>query len=219
MSTIDVITAEGATLAFEPRRLVIAGYTGRDRAAVDAHIRELAHEGIAPPSRIPTYFELDPGLVTTSAVVEVSGPRTSGEAEPVLLFTDAGRFITVGSDHTDRDLERVDIAESKAACPKPISPHVVEWDIAVQTWDDGFLRSWAGDTPYQSGALASVTPPDVLIEDFTEVLGPPDEGLVLFLGTVPLIHGAFAYESNYRVRVEFPGREVIEHGYHVSRRT
>jgi 4-hydroxyphenylacetate 3-monooxygenase len=218
VSTLSLITTGGTTLPFEPRRLVIAGYTGRDRAAVEAHILELADEGIAPPPRVPTYFELDPELVTTAAELEVSGARTSGEAEPVLLFTRSGLFLTVGSDHTDRDLERVDIAASKAACPKPISRHVVEWSGAEGSWDEGQLRSWAGGAPYQAGELASVTPPDSLVEDLSSVLGPPSDGLVLFLGTVPLLRGTFAFEREYRVQLALPGQEVIEHDYHVSRR-
>jgi 4-hydroxyphenylacetate 3-monooxygenase len=206
------------SLSFQPRRLVIAGYTGRDRAAVEAHIQELADEGIEPPARVPTYFELDPALVTTSSHVEVSGPCTSGEAEPVLLFTDGGVFLTVGSDHTDRDLERVDIAASKAACPKPICQRVVEWPNAAQAWDEGLLRSWAGGVPYQAGELASVTPPDVLVEDFASVFGPPAHGLVLFLGTVPLLRGTFAFEREYRIQLALSDREVFEHDYHVTRR-
>lgn len=219
MSTISLFTTSGTALSFEPRRLVIAGYTGRDRAAVEAHIQELADEGIAPPARVPTYFELDPELVTTASEVEVSGPCTSGEAEPVLLFTDGGLFLTVGSDHTDRDLERVDIGASKAACPKPISPRVIEWSRAARSWDAGLLRSWAGGAAYQAGELASVTPPDVLVEDLSSVLGPPGDGLVLFLGTVPLLRGTFAFERGYRIQLALSDREVIEHDYHVSRRT
>jgi len=39
-------------LNFELRRMVNAGFVGRDQAAVKAHIAELAREGIAPPPSV-----------------------------------------------------------------------------------------------------------------------------------------------------------------------
>ena len=47
--------AEAATIALDT--LVIAGWTGRDRAAVDHHVRELAAIGVKPPATIPCVFQ------------------------------------------------------------------------------------------------------------------------------------------------------------------
>ena len=44
--------ADGATLAVEIHELIVAGWAGRDRAAVDHHIAELAELGVAPPSSV-----------------------------------------------------------------------------------------------------------------------------------------------------------------------
>src|ERR1700722_18749465 len=88
-------------LDLEAPRLIIAGYTGRNVAAVAAHIEELAAIGIPPPASVPAFFELDPSLVTSDAVVTIFGSNTSGEAEPVLIRHHGRHYLGVGSDHTD----------------------------------------------------------------------------------------------------------------------
>jgi hypothetical protein len=37
------------TVSFTPRTVIVAGFTGRNRAGVDAHIRELMDQGVRPP--------------------------------------------------------------------------------------------------------------------------------------------------------------------------
>ena len=54
----------GARIELEPEAFVIAGYTGRDRASVQKHIDELAHEGIAPPPEVPMWYEMPPAILT-----------------------------------------------------------------------------------------------------------------------------------------------------------
>ena len=50
----------GDRIAVEPTGLIMAGWTGRDRAAVDHHIAELAALGVAGPSCVPTFYRLSP---------------------------------------------------------------------------------------------------------------------------------------------------------------
>ncbi len=143
-------------------RLIIAGYTGRDAAAVAAHIEELAAIGIPPPASVPAFFELDPALVTSDPVVTIFGSNTSGEVEPVLIRHNGRHYLGVGSDHTDRDLERADIAASKAACPKPVGHEVMALsdDFAALDWDAIEVESDVDGEPYQRGSLAAMrTPP------------------------------------------------------------
>jgi len=59
-------------------RLIVAGYTGRDRQAVQVHIDELAHIGVTPPPRVPMFYELKADLLTTDASIDVAGDKTSG---------------------------------------------------------------------------------------------------------------------------------------------
>ncbi|MEO9527100.1 MAG: DUF2848 family protein, partial [Roseibium sp.] len=49
-------TATGV-LSCTPDRLIVAGWTGRDRAAVDHHIEELAAIGVPTPSSVPLYYQ------------------------------------------------------------------------------------------------------------------------------------------------------------------
>lgn len=212
--------ADGTVVRFRPTRLVVAGYTGRDRAAVDRHVQELADAGIAPPDRIPTYFELSSELAVSTAVITPDGDQTSGEVEPVLLFTDEGPRFAVGSDHTDRDLERDDVAQSKAACPKVFSAVTLDYDEVVRDWDRCRLRSWAGDDPYQDAPLSEITPAPETLEDLTRATGtPPAPGLVLFLGTVPLLGASFAYTDRYRMSLTTPAGQEIELSYRVLARS
>src|ERR1700755_1517207 len=94
--------AKGAVekIAVEIADLVIAGWTGRDVAALNHHIEELKEIGVMPPSSVPLYYRVGAGLLTQAALIQVLGTDSSGEVEPV-LFAAAGRlWVTIGSDHT-----------------------------------------------------------------------------------------------------------------------
>jgi hypothetical protein len=213
----------GAPITLRPRRLVVAGYTGRDESAVRAHIAELAAEGIAPPPRVPMLYDLDPGLVTTATAVTVGGSWTSGEAEPVLI-RHAGRwYLGVGSDHTDRDLERADVARSKAACPKPVGPGLVALPSDVArggfdgSWDAIAVRSTVDGTPYQEGTLAALRPPSDLLGVLADGLADdnPVDDLVVLGGTVPLLTGSFRFGTTWTVALTGPGLD-LSHTYTTS---
>ena len=70
---------------FVPRNLVVAGWTGRDRVALEHHVRELEALGVKRPSSMPVYYRVAAGRVTQDASIQVLGPDTSGEVEPVLF--------------------------------------------------------------------------------------------------------------------------------------
>src|SRR5919109_989744 len=97
-----------SSLEFEVRRLLVAGYTGRDSSQVRAHILELERQGIPTPDRVPALYEIDPSWVTLDSDIAVNSRRVSGEAEPVLLFPGSnleGALVSVSSDSTDREIE------------------------------------------------------------------------------------------------------------------
>ena len=53
---VQLISLEGARSARVPvNQLVVAGWTGRDRAAVEKHIKELEVLGVKRPSTTPVY--------------------------------------------------------------------------------------------------------------------------------------------------------------------
>ncbi|MXZ98678.1 MAG: DUF2848 domain-containing protein, partial [Acidimicrobiaceae bacterium] len=55
---------DGTERLFAPAVLVVIGYAGRDRAAVEHHIDELAALGVPRPASIPLFMVFPPGLIT-----------------------------------------------------------------------------------------------------------------------------------------------------------
>src|SRR5690606_25154840 len=133
----ESIESDGAVstrlLAVDPQRLIVAGWTGRDVAAIEHHIEELEALGVPRPSTVPLYYRGSTNLLTQSGNVEVLGEDSSGEAEPVLFFAEGEWWLTVGSDHTDRKVESYSVAVSKQMCVKPIATAAWRWkDIAAR---------------------------------------------------------------------------------------
>src|SRR4051794_12691923 len=71
--------AEAATITLD--NLVIAGWTGRDRKAIDHHIEELAALGIAGPTAIPCFYRAAVDNLTTATDLQFLGQDSSGEVE------------------------------------------------------------------------------------------------------------------------------------------
>ncbi|OGK95729.1 MAG: hypothetical protein A2W08_07370 [Candidatus Rokubacteria bacterium RBG_16_73_20] len=189
---------------YEARRLINAGFTGRDRAAVEAHIEELRRHGVPCPDETPVLYPKMASLITTADEVEVIGPDTSGEAEFVLLL-DAGRVLVgTGSDHTDRELEKTTIEKAKVVCPNVLSSEV--WDLADvrKDWDDLVLRSWATSggtrTLYQESRLAQMMTPEDLIALVKERAGA-EPGLVIYSGTLALVGGTLICGERFEVEL------------------
>lgn len=204
-----------------PERLVVAGYTAKDEAAVQAHIRELAAIGVPPPPKIPTFYPLSPSLLTAGPVIEVDGEKTSGEVEPVILRHDGRFYLGVGSDHTDRERERQDIAASKAACPKPLGDTVAEIgpDLAALAWDDIVAGSSVDGWPYQDGSIAALRHPTELLERMTAEFGDGSGDLVLYCGTLALLGGEFVHGTTWRIHLRLPGGPTLTHAYETTQRS
>lgn len=198
-------------LPFTVRRLVCGGYSSRDRAEVERHIKELERLGIPRPQEIPIFFAVASYLATAGGVVEVQGPFTSGEVEFVLLFGPGGPWVTVGSDQTDRFFERHSVPASKQLCPKVIAPTV--WPVAEveDHWDELVLRSWVRSGRkrrlYQEAALAAMLTPSGLLPGLRRHAGRELAGLVLFSGTVPTIDGELIYGDAYELELADPRLE------------
>ncbi len=141
--------------AVSPRQFVIAGWTGRDEAAIQHHIHELELIGVPAPSQVPLYYRCGADLLTQSATIEVLGADSSGEAEPVLFFAAGQWWLTVGSDHTDRRVETYSIAVSKQMCPKPVAAQA--WRCTWSASEPRARTCWPRATT--SWATSSFTPP------------------------------------------------------------
>ncbi|WP_114374927.1 DUF2848 domain-containing protein [Elioraea thermophila] len=207
-------------VSFVPRAVVIAGLTGRDRAAVEHHVEELRALGVRPPATIPAYFRNGANLLTTDTEIETLGADGSGEVEFVLVSLPDGLWVGLGSDHTDRRVETYAIDVSKQLCPKPMAPLLWRFDEVAPHWDSLVLRSWIEEgspprlVPYQEGVAAAIRPPAELIAGFTGG-APLPVGTVLFGGTFAA-RGGIRPSCRFEMELEDPvlGR-VIRHGYRV----
>jgi hypothetical protein len=204
------------------RQLVIAGWTGRDAARVEAHVRELEVEGIPRPPRTPMYYQLAPSLLTTDDAITVIGGATSGEVECLLVSRDDGVWVGLASDHTDRALERTSVAKSKQVCRKPAARTLWRFDEVAPHWDQLELRSFIDvdgvRTPYQDGTAVAMHPPAKLIADLAALGTAFAPGTAMFCGTLAT---RFAIRSSSRFEMELHdpvlGR-TIRHAYDIHER-
>ncbi|HLH26105.1 MAG TPA: DUF2848 family protein [Chloroflexota bacterium] len=203
------VEPDARPLALAPRRLLIAGYTGRDQAAVARHVDELREHGIPAPERTPAVYALAPERLTTDATIAVVGGETSGEAEFVLVVAGGELHVGVGSDHTDRDLERVSVRRSKQVCPKPLGSRLWRWTDVRDHWDACVLRSWSGGALYQEGSVAGLLAPDAVLAAVRARAGATDDS-VIYGGTLPLLGGALRFDREFVAALEDPvrGREL-----------
>ena len=209
------LTIDGAERVFAPEALVVIGYAGRDRAAVEHHIDELAALGVPRPASIPLFIVFPPWLISQAPTITVAGSETSGEAEIVVVVDGDEAFVTVGSDHTDRALEAVDIAASKGVCPKPVATS--GWAAAVvgDRWRDLTLRSRIdGDAVYQDGSAAANLAPLDLVAAIGWA-GPRPRCFVAFTGTVPVI-GGIRPSAGFSAELSGPGLPPLELHYRVE---
>ncbi|AKA48311.1 hypothetical protein IX51_03480 [uncultured archaeon] len=209
------------TLDFKPSSLIIAGFTGKDRASTERHIKELADIGVPVPERVPAFFVLNPDLVSTFDRITVSSRESSGEVEPVLINVKGELFIGVGSDHTARDVEKESIAESKSSCQKPISCDVMEYGSLKSVWDSIEIRSWvktgSGMVKYQEGSVSQIMDIPDLLKELKSTVDVSLENSVLFLGTLPLLAGNFVYGDEFEVELRVPSTgAVLHHSYTVK---
>lgn len=192
--------------------LVIAGWTGRDAAGLQHHIDELKAIGVKPPSRVPLFYRVDRGLLTTDASIDVVGPDTSGEVETV-IFSAGGLRVGLGSDHTDRAAEAYSVALAKQLCRKVVAPELWRFEEVAPHWDRLILRAHAvaggKRRLYQEGAAAVIRDPRELMERFTGRGPDLPEGTVMFCGTQPAI-GGIAAADRFEMELEDPvlGRAI-----------
>lgn len=213
--------AKGAVekVAVDIKDLVIAGWTGRDVAALNHHIEELKAIGVQPPSRVPIYYRAAAQMLTQSDSIQVLGDDSSGEVEPVLIGAADRLWVTVGADHTDRKVESYGIAISKQMCAKPIGRVAWRFEEIEPHWDKLVLRSFIPEggkrVLYQEGPLAKIRDPRELIFGWQDNKRLP-MGTVMFCGTMPAI-GAIRPSHRFEMELDDPvlGRK-ISHAYDVE---
>ena len=226
MPSFERRSAHGADrISFAPAALIMAGWTGRDRAAVDHHIAELAALGVPGPSRIPTFYRLDPALLAGPVPeIHVLGEDTSGEVEVVLLSLADGLWVGLGSDHTDRAMEAHGVALAKQLCRKPAAEGLWRFDEVSAHWDQLVLRAHileGGERRlYMESALAAVGRPEDLLSAYGAELGQTGHptlpvGTVMFCGAIGAT-GGIRPAPRFEMTLEDPvlGR-TLRHAYDV----
>ncbi|SDD02529.1 Protein of unknown function [Cupriavidus sp. YR651] len=219
MPTLNFQVAGGGALALDVERLIIAGWTGRDKDAVQHHIEELQALGVKPPATVPTFYPLAASLLTTDTTMEVPRDDSSGETEFVLLQGDDALYIGIGSDHTDRKVEAYDVTVSKQMCAKPMGREIWRFDEVMDHWDSLEMRCWrvrdGQRALYQEGKVTRLLDPRDLIERLTgEPQLPP--GTAMFCGTQAVI-GDLGHGEAFEVELHDPVRNrTLRHAYRVE---
>ncbi|HEX6297949.1 MAG TPA: DUF2848 domain-containing protein [Burkholderiales bacterium] len=199
-------------MTYQVSELVIAGWTGRDQAALHKHIRELEALGVKPPKTTPIFYRVAASLLTTAGEIEVSGPDSSGEVEFVLIKEDSGLRVAVGSDHTDRKAETVGVSLSKQLCAKPVSPESWRYDEVKPHWERLVLRSWADGELYQEGPVTAMRAPEDLLQRF----GGLRSGWAMFCGTLAA-KGGIRPAARFTMELEDPVlKRKLSHEYAIK---
>ena len=193
-------------------QLVIAGWTGRDEAALKKHMQELEAIGVKPPKTTPIFYRVAASLFTNATRIEVSGPDTSGEVEYVLLQQPDGLWVTVGSDHTDRKAETIGVSLAKQLCAKVACADAWPYAEVKPHWDKLVLRSWADGALYQEGPVTTMRSP----EDLTQRYGGLVPGAAMFCGTLAA-KGGIRGAQRFAMEMEDPVlKRKLTHEYRVE---
>lgn len=191
--SFNVAGKQGArTVNVDVSHCIVAGWAGRDMAAIEHHIEELAAIGVPRPSSVPLYYRIAANQLIQNEQVQVVGDGSSGEAE-VFLFSHEGQsLVSLASDHTDRKLESHSVALSKQLCVKPVARDAWVYDDVRDHWDELMLRAWiledGKQVLYQEGPLALLRKPDELVQGCFQSSAIP-AGYGMTCGTVAAIGG------------------------------
>lgn len=171
---------------------IIAGWAGRDMAAIEHHIEELAELGVPRPSAVPLYYRVAANQLSQEPSIQAVGPSSSGEAEVFMFSHGDELMVSLASDHTDRDLEAHSVALSKQICAKPVAKDAWLFSDVASHWDELILRSWIiendSEVLYQEGPLSTLQNPMNLIKGhFNQDSIPAGAGMTC--GTVGAIGG------------------------------
>lgn len=226
MNTLHTLELEFTTQRETTRRAtpiaraVIAGWTGRDVAAMEHHIVELEAIGVPRPKRTPMYYRVGARRITTAERIEAVGGDSSGEVEFVILNANGQLWVGAGSDHTDRKVETYGITVSKQMCDKPVASRWWPLSEVEGHWDrlqlHSSVRIGGQTSTYQDGAVASMRTPRELLAQYEREYGAFGDGTLMFCGTLAAIGGIRPAERFEFALVDPVLDRRIEHGYDVT---
>jgi hypothetical protein len=206
--TLQTITG-AEPLNFQVQRMINAGFTGRDQAAAQHHLDELAAEGIPVPDEIPVLYPvIRQTLLIDPGAIEVYSDKTCAEVEFVMLVSGKKTCIGLGSDHTDRKLEETDIPRAKQICPNLMSATVWPLEDLEDHWDQITMRLTQTDGGqeilYQEGPLKLMMTPRALMDLVSSKRRGGLNGYVIFSGTIGNLTGGFVFGQNVKAELIDP---------------
>ncbi len=189
-------------LSFNVDKVLNAGFTGRDQAEVRHHLDELSAKGIEVPESTPTLYPVIPSALIVDTNIDVYGEETAGEIEYVLFVKNEKEiYVGIGSDHTDRKLEELDIPRAKQITPNIISPVVWELSELEDHWDDLSMecsvQQGGKTTLYQKGGLGLLMSPKELMEFVSQKIEGSLNNSVIFSGTVKMETDDFVFADTF----------------------
>ena len=199
-------------------QLIMAGWVGRNKEALQAHIDELAELGISGPNNVPEFYPLSVDRLSLGSCIQVSGKDTSGEVEYFLIRQGAQTYVGLGSDQTDRALESKSITLSKQICDKVLCSTLWLFEEVQHQWDNLRLRSWiqdeTGESLYQEGRLGEMIAPQDLLDNRFD--GELPEGTVMFGGTFSVIGGVRPSNSFKMEMFDALHKRCLVHDYQIE---
>jgi hypothetical protein len=219
MTSLRLQIADHGYLTVNINHLIIAGWAGRDTVAVEHHIAELEELGVRRPKQIPCFYRLSTHLLNTSELIQVPGKCSSGEIEFVLIPSDEGLLVGLGSDHTDRKVESYDITVSKQMCDKPICIQVWQYAQIQAHWDQLVMRTWRTKDGqrelYQQGPVTGLLAPEQLLGKLNEA-GQLPPNTAMFCGTLPVLR-ELGYGDAFEMELHDPVlKRSLHHRYFVD---
>jgi 4-hydroxyphenylacetate 3-monooxygenase len=212
------VQVDGADARFPVARMYNLGSAMRRAETAVAHQEEVAKAGIHIAFDVPAprIYPIAPYALTTGDEVLVQDAETSGEVEIVIAVADRV-YVGVGSDHSDRALERFSIPWSKQACPNVLAPVLWPFEPMRARWDSCVLRSWVDERLYQEMPVAAfLHPDDVLATLRARVRDLPSRDYLVFCGTVVSLDKALGFGKRWSFELEDPGAgRRIKHAYAV----
>jgi hypothetical protein len=211
---------EPRRLELEVRRLIHAGRTARARniGLLDEKDREPAGQSDGPPAAVA--FLVPTFNATTSHRVTMFDNDNYSEAEAVILTDhDGTRYVTVGSDQSDKHLELTGgPAKSRLAAPKVIAPTAWPYDEVKGHWDDLVIRShiYSDGNPElcQEGAIGTLLRPDAIFAVAMRQIGLSDfRASALFCGTIAYVQGQAPFGKAWDLELLDPvaDRRICHH--------
>ena len=219
--TFELQTKDGSqACAVSIDKLIIAGWTGRDREAMEKHIVELEELGVPRPATTPVYYSVAAARLNQNPAIEVTGNDSSGEAEFVVAQLLGRMWVGLGSDHTDRKLETVGITLSKQLCDKPLGTTLWAYDEVAPHWEQLELRSYVVEdgqrSLYQQGPVTTMQDPRDLISAWAPELSCLPEGAAMFCGTLAA-KGGIRPASRFEMELHDPVlNRTISHAYDIA---